>query len=211
MDVLDHEPHWWYLLQDGDALLLDVHCSNGPVDYDWTMVLNDGEVAQYRAAGLAFINSLAEKVQWTAPGARGSSSPYLGRNLDASARQQVSAAVMNWRKDHATQLSGRGSPGFGSKMREYLFNIAERFQISGRGVVFASDVKIAQIPRMVRPGQVFEFCPPANEAFQSRVTSVELPSPFSPYRSLGFMVEPSVQAEQVPVGTAVWLVGERPA
>ena len=107
MDVLDHEPHWWFLLQDGDALLLDVHCSHGPVDYDWTMVLNDGEVAQYRAAGRAFINSLAEKVQWTAPGARGSSSPCLGRNLGASARQQVSAAIMHWRKGHATQLSGR--------------------------------------------------------------------------------------------------------
>lgn len=93
-------------------------------------------------------------------------------------------------------------------MREYLFNIAEHFQISGRGLVFASDVKIAQIPQVVRSGQIVEFCPPAGGAFQSRVTSVELQSPFSPYKPLGFMVEASVQAEQVPVGTAVWLVGE---
>jgi hypothetical protein len=64
--------------------------------------LNDDEVAQFRAAGRTFINSLAENVQWTAPGARGSNSPYLGRNLDANIRQRVSAAVMAWRKGHAT-------------------------------------------------------------------------------------------------------------
>ena len=107
MVVLDHEPHWWFLLQDHDAFLLDIHCSHGPVDYDWTMALNDDEVAQFRATGRTFINSLAKNVQWTAPGARGSSSPSLGRNLDAGMRQRVSTTIMEWRNDHAGELVGR--------------------------------------------------------------------------------------------------------
>lgn len=96
MVVLDHEPHCWFLLQDHDALLLDVHCSHGPIDYDWTMALSDDEVAQFHAADRTFISSLAENVQWTAPGVRGSNSPYVGRNLDADTRARVTAAVTEW-------------------------------------------------------------------------------------------------------------------
>jgi len=101
MVVLDHEPHWWFLLQDSDALLLDVHCSHGPVDYDWAMALNDDELAQFHAVGRTFIDSLAKNVQWSAPGARGNSSPYLGRNLDSNMRKSISAAVTEWRESHA--------------------------------------------------------------------------------------------------------------
>jgi hypothetical protein len=96
----------------------------------------------------------------------------------------------------------------GSQVREYLFNIAESFQIAARGLVLASDLKIVQIPQILMPGQVLEFCPPQGCVFQARVTSIEHHSPFSPYRPLGFTVEASVQKEHVPVGTAVWLVSD---
>ncbi|WP_369942346.1 hypothetical protein [Xanthomonas medicagonis] len=39
MQVVDHEPHAWFLLRDGDTLLLDVNCSHGAVGYAWTMAL----------------------------------------------------------------------------------------------------------------------------------------------------------------------------
>jgi hypothetical protein len=96
-------------------------------------------------------------------------------------------------------------------MREYLFNIAESFEVVGRGLVLASDRKIVQIPRLLKAGCVVEFCPRKGDAFQSRITSIELNSPFSPYRPLGFMVQASVAKEDVPVGTSVWLVSDAPA
>jgi hypothetical protein len=98
MIVLDHQPRWWFLLQDGDALLFDVHCSHGPVDYAWTMFLNAAETSQLRAAGRAFLGALAGQVQSSAPGARGSNSPFLDRNVDSAVRERVLAAVLQWRK-----------------------------------------------------------------------------------------------------------------
>lgn len=106
MVVLDHEPHRWFLLQDGDALLLDVHCSHGPADYLWTMALNDDEIAVLRSTGRIFLNQLAEKVQWSAPGVRGSTSPFLGRNLSSTHSEAVSDAIERWRTPSPRAESG---------------------------------------------------------------------------------------------------------
>lgn len=96
MQVVDHAPHAWFLLRDDDTLLLDVNCSHGPVDYAWTMVLNDEEVAQFHALGRDSITPLAERVQWTAPGVLGNRSPYRGRKVDAETRQRVIKAIQDW-------------------------------------------------------------------------------------------------------------------
>ena len=101
MVVLDHHPHWWFLLQDGDELLLDVHCSHGPVDYGWAMFLNAAETSQFRSTGREFLGALAEQVQSTAPGARVSESPFLGRNVEPVVRERLLAAVVQWRKAQA--------------------------------------------------------------------------------------------------------------
>ena len=107
MIVLDHEPHWWFLLQDGDTLLLDVHCSHGPADYLWTMALNDSEIAEFGSTGRTFLSKLAEKVQWSAPGVRGSTSPFLGRKLSLIHDKAVSDAIRLWR----AQSTGTVPPG----------------------------------------------------------------------------------------------------
>lgn len=93
-------------------------------------------------------------------------------------------------------------------MREHLFNIAESFEIEGQGLVFASDRRIHQIPQLVNIGQVLEFCPIGAESFRSKVTSIQHTLPFSPYKPLGFSVEPFVLKEHVPIGTPVWLVSD---
>ena len=97
MTVVDHEPHWWFLLKDGDTLLFDVNCSHGAVSYSWLMALNTGEAAQLESSGRAFLNRLAEDVQCSAPGIRGSTSVFLGRSISQARDEAVSAAVKVWR------------------------------------------------------------------------------------------------------------------
>ena len=105
MIVLDHAPQRWYLLQDGDTLLLDVYCSHGPVDYPWVMALDADETARYRADGRGVLDALADRVQQTGAGGLGSPSPYAGRNLDPGRRRAVHAAIMHWR------AAGPATPG----------------------------------------------------------------------------------------------------
>lgn len=73
MQVVEHEPHAWFLLRDGDTLLLDVNCSHGPVGYAWTMALTAQEVEQFRALGRDFIAQLAERVAVDRAGGLGQS------------------------------------------------------------------------------------------------------------------------------------------
>ncbi|MBB6368858.1 hypothetical protein FHR56_004039 [Xanthomonas sacchari] len=96
MQVVEHEPLAWFLLRDGETLLLDVNCSHGPVGYAWTMALTAQEVAQYRALGRDFIAQLAERVQSTAPGVLGNRSPYLVRKADVETRQRVTLTIKAW-------------------------------------------------------------------------------------------------------------------
>jgi len=97
MQVLDHEPNRWFLLQDGEALLLDANCSHGPVGYSFLMALDAKETARFRTEGRGFLSDLAESVHMSNPGARGSPSPYRVRRLPAERDAAVTAAVLAWR------------------------------------------------------------------------------------------------------------------
>jgi hypothetical protein len=91
--VLDHEPQFWFLLQDSGALFLDVACSHGAVGYGFLMELNEEEVREYKADGHPYLCRLAEAINYSAPGVRGNSSPYKERNILRSHADAVSAAV----------------------------------------------------------------------------------------------------------------------
>ena len=93
-------------------------------------------------------------------------------------------------------------------MSEYLFNIADSFEIDEQVLILASDRKIHQIPQLVKVGQLFEFRPVGAPIFHARVTSIQKIYPFSPYKPLGFSVESSVHREHVPIGTEVWLMSD---
>lgn len=96
MIVRDHEPQWWFLLEDGERLLFDVNCSHGAVSYSWLMALNTEETAKFKATGKAFLNELAKEVQWSAPGVRGSTSAFLGRNICQSFGKAATEAIDQW-------------------------------------------------------------------------------------------------------------------
>ncbi|QKT06386.1 hypothetical protein HUN08_03660 [Gordonia sp. X0973] len=101
MDVIDHEPHWWFLLRDGDDLLLDVNCSHGPVGYAWLMVLNESERREFEADGRAALGRLADAIQNSAPVLEDSTSVYRGRDVSHTRNPAVTDAVARWRARHA--------------------------------------------------------------------------------------------------------------
>ena len=97
MKVLDQEPCCWTLAQDGDELLFDANCSHGAVSYSVLIALDAAEIARYRAEGRAYLTQLAESIHMSAPGGRGSSSPYFGRRLSAQQDEAFTEAVKTWR------------------------------------------------------------------------------------------------------------------
>jgi len=63
MEILDSEPHGWYLLPDGDHLLLDVNCSYSAFSFDMVVRLTPSEAQGYGVEGRPFVERLAETVQ----------------------------------------------------------------------------------------------------------------------------------------------------
>lgn len=93
MQVIDHEPASWFLVQHGDALLLDVNCSHSFVSYSVLIALNGEEMALYRQKGHAYLDELAYAIHYSAPGVAGSQSPYKDRNVDREFGAEVAAAI----------------------------------------------------------------------------------------------------------------------
>ena len=104
MTVLDHEPSGWFLVADGERLLLDVNCSHGAVSHQFLMELNASERAAYEARGHSFISELASKIQDSAPGAAGSASPYRERNLAVADQRRVDQVTIAWMKARSGAL-----------------------------------------------------------------------------------------------------------
>ncbi len=104
MTVVDHEPYGWFLVRDGARLLLDVHCSHSAVDYSFLVELNDAEVNEYRAQGREFLSRLAHQIHYSAPGVRGSVSPYLDRRVVGEDRARVDEATISWVEERRNAL-----------------------------------------------------------------------------------------------------------
>jgi len=66
------------------------------VSHDFLMELDEHEAAAYAAGGHAFISILAEKIQDSAPGVRGSASPYRDRHLPGGIRAKVNEVTIGW-------------------------------------------------------------------------------------------------------------------
>jgi hypothetical protein len=97
--VVDHRPTRWFLLADGDALLLDVHCSHSAFDYSVLIELTDAERAALERGGRDYLDDLAQKIHHSAPAARGSTSPYRDRDLTRTRSGAVVDAVRRWRAE----------------------------------------------------------------------------------------------------------------
>lgn len=103
MEVIDHAPYSWFLLRDGDALLLDARCSQGAFDGSVLIALDAAELAERDADGHDAVDRLATAVHMSAPFARGTDSPYRDRDLfrdgerGRELRREVHHAVLRFR------------------------------------------------------------------------------------------------------------------
>ncbi|MEO9322078.1 hypothetical protein ABFT23_01225 [Nocardioides sp. C4-1] len=102
MDVVDHARAAWYLLADGDALLLDVNCNHGAVGYSVLIELDPTERARWEEEGRAYLDALSHEIHFSAPIVStppfGEPSPYRARDLKSTRRHEVTNAVRRWRE-----------------------------------------------------------------------------------------------------------------
>lgn len=97
MRVVDHEPQWWFLLEEDGSLFLDANCNHSFVGYDFLLELSAEERTAYENEGREFIKRLATEIQDSAPIVKGSNSRFKERNLPRTYADKVTKAVENWR------------------------------------------------------------------------------------------------------------------
>jgi hypothetical protein len=54
MNVIDHQPHAWYLLEDNGVLFIDAACSHSFVDYSVLIELDKQELQNFESDGRSF-------------------------------------------------------------------------------------------------------------------------------------------------------------
>lgn len=96
MDVIDHGPQAWFLVRDGDALLLQARCSHGAAEYCVVIELDEAERQAYAAKSHAYLDHLAEAIHHSAPGVIGSTSPYGRRVAGPQRAREVDQAILAW-------------------------------------------------------------------------------------------------------------------
>ena len=99
LKVIEHSPAFWFLLARESRLFLDVNCAHGAVSYDVLIELNEEESSEYAARGRNYLNMLAETVNYSAPGARGSDSVYKRRDISSQYRHEVLGAIGFWHSE----------------------------------------------------------------------------------------------------------------
>ena len=88
MEIIDSEPHGWFLLQDGNDLLLDVNCSYSTVSFDMVVRLTPAEAQAYGDEGRPFVSRLAETAQ------RDALTEFRSRNVAAEVGPRALATII---------------------------------------------------------------------------------------------------------------------
>lgn len=96
MEILDTEPHGWFLLRDGDELLLDVNCSTSAVGFGMIVRLTPTEMQAHAMEGRLFVSKLAERLQNHAL------TEFKNRDITPEVGQRVLEAIL------AARSNGKG-------------------------------------------------------------------------------------------------------
>jgi len=99
MQVLDHEPQSWFLLEANDELYLDANCNHGAFGYSFMIRLTTAEARKYRDEGRGYLSWLAEDIHNSAPILSASSSPYKTRKATKEQEAEANAALATWRAE----------------------------------------------------------------------------------------------------------------
>jgi hypothetical protein len=97
VEVRDVEDQLWTLLKRNGTLFLDVSCEHSAVGYNVLIELDASERLAYAKLGRSYLSELAERINYSAPGALGNTSPYTSRNVANVHSNEVVAAVQAWR------------------------------------------------------------------------------------------------------------------
>lgn len=77
-------------------MYLDVNCNHSFAGYSFTIQLNSDEAAKYRRKGRAYLDELAQAIQYSAPGVLGSRSIYKDRLAPSDVTAQINDAIRLW-------------------------------------------------------------------------------------------------------------------
>ena len=93
-------------------------------------------------------------------------------------------------------------------MPQFLFSIADTFEIKGRGLVICADKRLDELEVGVRVqiGSEISIRSPDGSATVARITGIEIATPRNPNRSFAFLVDRSVTKDVAPVGSQIWTV-----
>ena len=94
--VIDHEPQWWFLVEENGSLFLDVSCDHSFVGYNFSLQLNEEELKAYTCEGRAFISRLATAIQDSVPILTVSISAFKSRKLSQNRSNDVTKAIESW-------------------------------------------------------------------------------------------------------------------
>ena len=91
VEVVDHQPDGWYLLEDADGHYLDVHCSLPLVDVSILVRLDAAEEAELIGLGRTFVDYFAAKINhW--------SDRYSSRVVEGEVAREAQAAIARWQR-----------------------------------------------------------------------------------------------------------------
>jgi len=89
MNVVAHNPHAWFLLEEGGSYFLLARCSQSAADYELLIQLTPEEYREYHALGAVYIEYLAARVNYW-------SRDYWQRNV-AEKHTAANQAIASWR------------------------------------------------------------------------------------------------------------------
>lgn len=93
MNVVEHSPAAWFLLEQCDKYYIDVNCNSGFMSFSVLVQLNESEKINYKNQGSKFINSLAEVI------AEKSEFNHPRNIKDKELLNAVHESIMSWKRE----------------------------------------------------------------------------------------------------------------
>ncbi len=92
MEVIDHDPQYWFLLREGEEEYLSVRCQRGFMDYSMLVRLTaeEREAAHEAGSGHAYLDAVATNIN-------DHPEQYQARDFEKRLGPRVTQTVVAWR------------------------------------------------------------------------------------------------------------------
>lgn len=81
MNIIDANAQLWFLYFYEGHYYLDGYYSHSFAVYSHMIQLSEEEIKNYQEKGAEYITKLVQKIQYSAPGVQGNTSPYKSRKV----------------------------------------------------------------------------------------------------------------------------------